>query len=193
MLNVVDAVITVKRRNPLFAETKMIGAVKVTFLRIWIGTDGTLLFFCFLFKVIVQLRIAVTDDRDIVHFAIDIQAVVVWLGEQYDEGQYLPVHRHWVVRENKWRASRWSIDTEIIIDEEGALQPLTEAIEELLEMLEPVSKRLGSYDDLMHNKEIIKVGPSFKRQRGIYEKTGDFKKVMEAVVQELRENRKITA
>ncbi|MFB3041453.1 MAG: carboxylate--amine ligase, partial [Candidatus Poribacteria bacterium] len=120
-----------------------------------------------------------------------IQALVVWLGEQYDEGQYLPVHRHWIIRENKWRAARWSIDSEIITDEEGALQPLTEAIDELLQILEPVSKRLGSYDDMMQIQEIMKVGPSYKRQRKIFEETGDYKKVMEAVVQELRENKKI--
>ena len=122
-----------------------------------------------------------------------IQALVVWLGEQYDEGQYLPVHRHWIIRENKWRAARWSIDSEIITDEEGALQPLTEAIDELLQTLEPVSKRLGSYDEMMRIREIMEVGPSYKRQRKIFEKTGDYKKVMEAVVQELRENKKIAA
>lgn len=122
-----------------------------------------------------------------------IQALVVWLGEQYDEGMYLPVHRHWIVRENKWRAARWSVDSEIITDEDGNLKPLTEAIEELLETLEPVSKRLGSYDELMHNLDIMKVGPSYKRQRKVYEKTGDYKKVMEAIVQELRENKKIAA
>ncbi len=122
-----------------------------------------------------------------------IQALVVWLSEQYDEGQYLPVHRHWIIRENKWRAARWSIDSEIIIDEEGALQPLTEAIDELLQTLEPVAKRLGSYDEMMQIREIMKVGPSYKRQRKIFEETGDYKKVMEAVVQELRENKKIVA
>ncbi len=122
-----------------------------------------------------------------------IQALVVWLGEQYDEGQYLPVHRHWIIRENKWRAARWSIDSEIITDEEGALQPLTEAIDELLQTLATVSKRLGSYDDMMQVQEIMKVGPSYKRQRKIFEETGDYKKVIEAVVQELRENKKIVA
>lgn len=122
-----------------------------------------------------------------------IQALVVWLGEQYDEGTYLPVPRHWIVRENKWRAARWSIDSELITDDDGSLQPLSEAIDELVEILVPVSKRLGSYDDLIHNKEIMEVGPSYKRQRAIYEKTGDYKKVMEAVVRELRENKKVLA
>lgn len=122
-----------------------------------------------------------------------IQVLVVWLCEQYDEGAYLPVHRHWIVRENKWRAARWSVDAEIIIDDEGNLRPLTEEIYEHLEILAPVAKRLGSHEELNRIKDIIEVGPSFKRQRAVFKETRDYKEVMKAVVRELRENIKITA
>ncbi len=122
-----------------------------------------------------------------------IQALVVWLGEQYDEGMYLPVHRHWIVRENKWRACRWSIDAEIITDEDGNLKRLSEDIYDLLETLTPVSKRLGSHDEMMGIKDIIEVGPSYKRQLGIFKETGDLRQVMEANIRELRENIKVTA
>jgi carboxylate-amine ligase len=122
-----------------------------------------------------------------------IQALVVWLSEQYDEGMYLPVHRHWIVRENKWRAARWSVDAEIITDEDGNLISLTEDIESLLETLASVAKRLGSHEEMMRVRDIMKVGPSFKRQKKIYAETGDFKKVMETLVKELRENAPVTA
>ncbi|MCH9008636.1 glutamate--cysteine ligase [candidate division KSB1 bacterium] len=122
-----------------------------------------------------------------------IQVLVVWLCEQYDEGAYLPVHRHWIVRENKWRAARWSVDAEIIIDDEGNLRPLTEEIYEHLEILAPVAKRLGSHEEFNRIKDIVEVGPSFKRQRAVFKETGDYKEVMKAVVRELRENIKITA
>ncbi len=122
-----------------------------------------------------------------------IQALVVWLCEQYDEGAYIPVHRHWIIRENKWRACRWSVDAEIIVDDHGNLKPIAEDIYELLEILEPIAKRLGSHKELMGIKDIVKDGPSYKRQRKIYAETGDFKKVMEANIKELRENIKVTA
>ncbi|MFQ5640730.1 MAG: glutamate--cysteine ligase [bacterium] len=141
----------------------------------------------------VELRICdglPTLDEIIAVTAL-IQAIVVWLSDQYDEGMYLPIHRHWIVRENKWRAARWSTDVEIITDEEGSLQPLSECIEELLETLTPVSKRLGSYDELVRIRDLMKLGPSFKRQRQIYDKTGDYKKVMESLVKELRENKPV--
>ncbi|NIR51436.1 glutamate--cysteine ligase [candidate division KSB1 bacterium] len=138
----------------------------------------------------VELRICdgLPTLDEIVALTAFIQALVVWLGEEYDEGMYLPVHRHWIVRENKWRAARWSTDADIIIDEDGNLQPLAEGIEELLETLSPIAKRLGSHDELMRVRDIVKNGPSYKRQRKVYEETGDFKKVVENLVNELRNN-----
>ncbi|MFQ5825140.1 MAG: glutamate--cysteine ligase [bacterium] len=138
----------------------------------------------------VELRVCdglPTLDETIAMTAF-IQALVVWLSEQYDEGMYLPIHRHWIVRENKWRAARWSIDAEIIIDEDGNLKSLAEDIENLLETLSPVAKRLGSHEEMMRVRDIIKIGPSYQRQIKIYSETGDYKKVVEALIKELREN-----
>ena len=75
-----------------------------------------------------------------------IQALVVWLGDQYDEGTYLPLQRYWIVRENKWRAARWAVDAEIIVDEDGGLERLSDLIEKLLGLLGPVARRLGCDD-----------------------------------------------
>ncbi len=129
---------------------------------------------------------------EIISLTAFIQAMIVWLSEQYDEGMYLPVHRHWIVRENKWRAARWSVEAEIITDEEGSLKRLSEDIHELLETLTPVAKRLGSHDDMMRIKKIIEVGPSYRRQLAVYKETGDFRQVIDANIRELRENKMVT-
>ena len=125
---------------------------------------------------------------DMVAMAAMIQALVVCLGEQYDEGVYLPLQRYWIVRENKWRAARWALDAEVITDEDGRLEPLAESIGRLLEALEPVSKRLGSHAELMRVREIMKAGPSYARQRQVYADTGDFTRVVDSVVRELRDS-----
>ena len=117
-----------------------------------------------------------------------IQALVVWLGEQYDGGTRLPLQRDWIVRENKWRAARWATAAEIIVDDKGRLQRLSDSIEALLESIGPVANRLGSAAELALVDEILRRGPSAERQRAVYEKTGDFKKVMERLVQEFRES-----
>ena len=117
-----------------------------------------------------------------------IQALVVWLGDQYDDGTYLPLQRYWIVRENKWRASRWALDADIIIDEDGRLERLSDSIEGLLESLAPVAKRLGCDDELAGVTTMLRRGPSYQRQRRLYEETGDFATVMKSLVSEFREN-----
>ena len=117
-----------------------------------------------------------------------IQALVVWLGDQYDEGEYLPLQRYWIVRENKWRAARWALDADVIVDEEGRLEPLSESIERLVETLEPVSKRLGSQAELLGIREMMRAGPSYARQRRVFADTGDLTQVVDSVVRELKDS-----
>lgn len=117
-----------------------------------------------------------------------IQALVVWLGDQYDEGMYLPLHRHWIVRENKWRAARWANEAEIIVDEDGNLERLDESLAKLVEAVTPVARRLGSDADLQRIGPMLRGGLSYLRQRRIYEETGDYTAVMKALVREFREN-----
>ena len=122
-----------------------------------------------------------------------IQALVVWLGEKYDEGMYMPLHRHWIVRENKWRAARWSTEAEIIVDEDGNLERLDESLVGLVEEVTPVAKRLGADAELQGVGAMLGTGLSYQRQRRIYEETGDYTAVMKALVREFRENAPVLA
>ena len=123
---------------------------------------------------------------DIVAMTALIQALVVWLGDQYDEGTFVPLQRYWIVRENKWRAARWALDAELIVDEDGRLARLGDEIERLLDTLEPVAARLGSRADLARIHTIMREGPSYLRQRRLYEETGRFTAVMDSLIREFR-------
>ena len=123
---------------------------------------------------------------DIVAMTALIQALVVWLGDQYDEGTFVPLQRYWIVRENKWRAARWALDAELIVDEDGRLARLGDEIERLLDTLEPVAARLGSRADLARIHTIMREGPSYLRQRRLYEETGRFTAVVDSLVREFR-------
>ena len=123
---------------------------------------------------------------DIVAMTALVQALVVWLGDQYDKGVYLPLQRYWIVRENKWRAARWALDAQVIVDEEGRLEPLSESVGRLLESVEPVSKRLGSHAELMRIRDLMRAGPSCVDQRRVYAETGDFRQVVDSLVDALR-------
>ena len=122
-----------------------------------------------------------------------VQALVVWLGDQYDEGMYLPLHRHWIVRENKWRAARWSTEAEIIVDEDGNLERLDESLARLVESVTPVARRLGSDAELQRVGAMLGGDLSYRRQRSIYRETGDYTAVMKALVREFRENAPVQA
>ena len=123
---------------------------------------------------------------DVVAMTAMIQSLAVWLGDQYDEGVYLPLLRHWIVQENKWRASRWSLGAEIIVDEDGRLERLSDSIQDLLTTLSPVATRLGCAEELAGVDGIMRKGPSYERQRRLYQETGEFVPVVDALVKELR-------
>ena len=116
-----------------------------------------------------------------------VQSLVVWLGDRYDDGEaYEPLQRFWITRENKWRAARWATDAEIIVDEHGRLQRLSDAIERLVSDVTPTAERLGCAEELCGVQRILEAGPSYRRQRKVYEETGDFREVVASLVGEFR-------
>jgi len=114
------------------------------------------------------------------------QCLVEWLDTLYDRGHTLPVPRSWVVRENKWRATRHGIEAEIITDEKGTLVPITAAIAELVEELGPFGARLGCQDELQHVLSIVETGPSYLRQRDVVASGGTLVDVVDSLIDELR-------
>jgi carboxylate-amine ligase len=126
---------------------------------------------------------------EVVTLAAFVQALVVWLGDQYDEGIYLPTFRHWIVRENKWRAARWATDARIIVDENGGQKLLAEDIEDMLTKLIPVARKLNGETEILGIRNIVRQGPSFSRQRRVFKQTGSLKGVVDSLITELKEDR----
>ncbi|HEU4480825.1 MAG TPA: glutamate--cysteine ligase, partial [Actinomycetota bacterium] len=115
------------------------------------------------------------------------QSLVVWLGERYNSGLEIPGHQAWTIRENKWRASRYGLDAEIIRDEEGNLMSLRRSIGDLVERLDPVAERLGCHEDLMGVNKILERGTSATRQREVFDRERDLSAVVDSLVKELKE------
>jgi carboxylate-amine ligase len=125
---------------------------------------------------------------EVVSLAAFAQSLIVWLGDQYDEGIYLPTHRHWIIRENKWRAARYSTDARIIVDENGGQRLLAEDIERLLAELLPIAKELKCESELMGVRDIIRQGQSYIRQRRVFKQTGSLEAVVDSLITELKED-----
>ena len=76
----------------------------------------------------VELRICDGLPRlsEITAVAALSQCLVDWMDGLVDRGDPLPVPKGWVVRENKWKAARYGLDADIIVDGEGTLRPVRE-------------------------------------------------------------------
>jgi carboxylate-amine ligase len=93
------------------------------------------------------------------------QCLVERFDRQLDDGYTLPEPRPWVVRENKWRAARYGLDAEIVADSTGRLQPVREALVDLVDELAPVARRLDCEAQLSAIPKLVELGASYQRQR----------------------------
>jgi carboxylate-amine ligase len=139
----------------------------------------------------VELRICdgLPTMGEVATVAAISQCLVDRLNTLMDRGYTLPVPRSWIIRENKWRAARYGLDAEIILDDQGRLQPVREAIEELVDELTPVARRLGCSDELRNALAIMERGPSYIRQREVIAAGGAMTDVVDSLVEELRTDR----
>jgi carboxylate-amine ligase len=129
---------------------------------------------------------AVPTIDEMVSLAALSHCLVVGLAELYDNGQQLPVLSEWVVRENKWRAVRYGMDADIIIDEEGHQQTLRSAVLELLERLAPYAEQLGCADDLSALESVVEGYPPYKLQLQRYAEHDSLEAVVQASMEDLK-------
>ncbi|HVE47778.1 MAG TPA: glutamate--cysteine ligase [Acidimicrobiales bacterium] len=135
----------------------------------------------------VELRICdgLPTLREVAAVAAVSQCLVEWMNGLFDRGQDLRTHRGWVIRENKWRAARYGVDAEIILDDEGHLVPLKDAVADLVAELAPVAARLGCAAELEHALVMVE-RPSYMRQREVVTNGGSLVDVVDSMIAELR-------
>jgi carboxylate-amine ligase len=124
--------------------------------------------------------------REVAAVAALSQCLVSWMDGLVDRGYGLPMPRTWIVRENKWKAARYGMDAEIIVDEDGTLRPVREALEDLVTELTPTARRLDCEAELCSVLALADEGPSYRRQRAIVANGGTLVDVVDAMVTELR-------
>src|ERR1700709_2657844 len=137
----------------------------------------------------VELRICdgLPTLQEIGAIAALAQCLVDQLNTQLDRGYSLPSPKSWVVRENKWRAARYGLSADLIVDEYGATRPLREAIAELVDDLAPLAHRLGCSEELTDVLAIVEGGASYERQRQAgAERAGEVASVVASLLAEMR-------
>ncbi len=71
----------------------------------------------------------------------------------------------WFVQENKWRAARYGLEAEVIIDSAGTEKLVTEHLNETLNRLEPIAEELGCAEQLGWVADMMRANTSSYRQR----------------------------
>lgn len=139
----------------------------------------------------IETRVAdaVPTFREVGMLAALVQCLVQLFDTQLDRGYQLPRRSSWVIRDNKWRATRYGLDAVVITDDSGATAPLRDEIYELLRDLEPVAWRLGCVEELAVASEVLECGASSDRQRAAHAADADLTSVVDALVTEFAEDR----
>ena len=136
----------------------------------------------------VEVRVCdgVSNLRELSALTALTHCLVVDLDRRLDAGEELPTMPPWHVQENKWRAARYGLDAEIILDAAGNERLVTDDLTDLLERLSPLARELGCEEELRLVEEIPKTGASYQRQRRVLDEThGNLIAVVESVVGEL--------
>ncbi|MFN8035342.1 MAG: glutamate--cysteine ligase [Acidimicrobiia bacterium] len=123
--------------------------------------------------------------REAMALAAVAQSLVHTFDARLDAGAPLPTVREWVVRENKWLATRHGIDGSLIVDDRGSSRPTIELVRELVAELEPAAESLGCLDELHDVERILGTGPSYARQRRVVDRGGSPEDIVHHLVREL--------
>lgn len=107
------------------------------------------------------------------------QCLVEMFDHQLDRGYSLPSPPSWVVKDNKWRATRYGLDARVITDAHGTTVPIRDDLYELVRELAPVAARLGCAEDLDLISEILDKGASYERQRAVVAEGGSLEDVVD--------------
>jgi carboxylate-amine ligase len=97
-----------------------------------------------------------------------VQTLAATLADRYGREGSLPVQPITLVSENKWRATRYGLDADLIWLERDEERPAREALRHLVELAEPAAGRLGCAAELALVEEVLRRGTGADEQRRVH-------------------------
>ena len=115
------------------------------------------------------------------------QCVVERMSRALADGEPIDRLPYWFMRENKWRAARYGLAADVITPRKDEyLIHISDGILQWVEHLTPIAEQLGCVEELGHVAELVRLGPSYLRQRRIVAAGGTVKDATRSLVEELR-------
>jgi carboxylate-amine ligase len=140
----------------------------------------------------IELRVcdAVSNPFELAALAAMAQSLVEWCSRRLDSGERFESLQPWFHRENKWRAARYGLEADIIVDREGRQLGVREHLDELLPHLEPVAADLGCGAELAGIRDMLEIGVGYQRQLQVAAAAdGDLGAVVEHLLAEFEAER----
>lgn len=102
-----------------------------------------------------------------------IHSLSLFIDAELSAGREFSPPPEWILRENKWRASRHGVQCDLVLDSKGTSVPFLEVWQKIRSSCEPISnaRSYGAFFDFLEN--VIARGPSYVRQRQHYPKGFD--------------------
>ncbi len=135
----------------------------------------------------IEFRVcdAVMRLEETLTLAALIQAICVKLWKLREQNLGFRMYRRALILENKWRASRWGIESKMIDFGKEIEVPFPDLMAEMLAFVDDVIDELGSRKEVEGLNWILKNGSGADRQLRVYEESGgDFKKVVDYICDE---------
>ncbi|MBD2564806.1 MULTISPECIES: carboxylate-amine ligase [Nostoc] len=107
---------------------------------------------------------------------------------QGNQTEFLLTPLPWLIeKENYFRASRWGLDANYIEDEQGNSRPIKNIVKDIFNALAETADTLGNSPYLLQLEKRLAEGPSYIRQRRVFERTASLKAVVASLVNELED------
>jgi carboxylate-amine ligase len=134
----------------------------------------------------VEFRICDAQLRvdETIALAAVMQAIVVKLYKLMSSNLSFRMYRRPLINENKWRAARYGIDGKLIDFGKQIELPARDLIKELLEFIDDVVDELGSRKEVEYIYKMLEKGTGADRQLEVYNKTKDYKSVVDYMIGE---------
>jgi len=129
-----------------------------------------------------------TRVDEAVCIAAIFQAIIAKLWKLRRDNLSFRVYPAELIQENKWRAVRYGLDGKLIDFGKQQELPARDLIREMIEwFIGDVVDELGSRQEVEYAYRILQEGSSADRQIATYQRTGDFKAVVDQLIQETSE------
>ncbi|GLJ59983.1 putative glutamate--cysteine ligase 2 [Microbacterium barkeri] len=140
----------------------------------------------------VEVRVCdgMSTAAELAAVAAFTQTLVEAFSRALDSGRTPLVLQPWYVRENKWRAARYGLDADVVVDRSGAQRPVRDHLAEALDDLLPIAEQLGCAAELAGIGDMLEGGASYARQAAVAEATGgDLRAVVAHLMAEFAQGR----